>query len=206
MRLIAAALFVCSGVPIVIWLLSALGLPPWTVAGSVIFAPLWVALAYWLFAPRGPAPLDRKTAEQHLRELEERDLLESMAFRATRAFEVEEFEDEGLHYFLELADGRVLFLTGQYLYEYEPTADEPVEDQPRSGSFPCTEFTIRRHKTEGYVADIVCGGSVLEPEVLAPSFGAKVWEPGAIPEDGQIFTDVTYDEMMRRHLDAPGGQ
>ena len=62
-----------------------------------------------------------------------------------RAFGVKEFEDEGLHYFLELTDGRVLVLSGQYLYDYEAISDDSETNRPRA--FPCSEFTLRRHKT-----------------------------------------------------------
>ena len=71
---------------------------------------------------------------------------------------MEEFEDEGLHYFIELVDGRVLFLSGQYLYDYEPISDDPESNQPRS--FPCTEFTVRRHKNDGCVVDLLRAGTV----------------------------------------------
>lgn len=100
-----------------------------------------------------------------------------------------EFEDEGLHYFLELADGRVLFMSGQYLYDFEPISDDPEMNQPRS--FPCSEFTVRRHTKEGYVVDMVCGGTVLEPEVSAPPFEKSDWRGNRVPEDGQVISGVT---------------
>jgi hypothetical protein len=101
---------------------------------------------------------------------------------------VEEFEDEGLH----------------YLYDYEPISDDPELNQPRS--FPCTEFTVRRHKKDGYVVDIVRGGTVLEPEVMAPAFGNKVWRAKRIPEDGQVITSASYDDLKREHTGATGEQ
>lgn len=75
----------------------------------------------------------------------------SEAYRVKRAFQVEEFEDEGSHYYIELDDRRVLFLSGQYLYDYDS------EDPPRA--FPCTEFVVRRHRTKGYVVDISLSGN-----------------------------------------------
>ena len=101
---------------------------------------------------------------------------------------MEEFEDEGLH----------------YLYDYEPISDDPELNQPRS--FPCTEFTVRRHKKDGYVVDIVGGGTVLEPEVMAPAFGNKVWRAKRIPEDGQVITSASYDDLKREHTGATGEQ
>ena len=195
MRLIGAGLFVFFGMLLMVVLLGNQKAPSWLVGSGIaaVMAALMV-LALWLFNPRGSNPFGRMTEEEHLRELERLGLLESTAFRATRAFGVEEFEDEGLHYFLELTDGRVLFLSGQYLYDYEANPDTGTTQR----SFPCTEFTVRRHKNEGYAVEIVCAGAVLEPEVMAPSFGKKVWQRNRIPEDGQVITDIPYDRLKQQ--------
>jgi len=202
MRVIGAGLFVYGSV---LLLVAALGwqnvfdrAPSWMVGlGIGVFMLGMVAVASWLFNRRGSGPFERKTPEERIRELDALGQLESASFRATRAFGVEESEDEGLHYFLELADGRVLFLSGQYLYDYEPISDDPDANQSRS--FPCTEFTVRRHKAEGYVLDILRGGAVLEPEVVAPPFSRSAWRTKRVPEDGQLIADTTYDELKREH-------
>lgn len=115
-----------------------------------------------------------------------------------RAFQVEEFEDEGSHYFLELADGSVLFLSGQYLYGYEPL--ESRSEIVRLRRFPNTEFTIRRHSVKRYVVDILCTGSVIEPEVLAPVFDTDDFGTDRIPSDGQIITDRSFEDLKARRL------
>jgi hypothetical protein len=139
--------------------------------------------------------------DQHLRELESQGLLVSEEYVATRAFEVEEFEDEGMHFFVELKDGRVLFLSGQYLYDYEPIEDRKAA-RPRR--FPCSEFTIRRHRNEKYVADLVCKGPAIEPEVVAPPFAQKDWRAEKVPSDGEIISDTPYEELKRQRLAAAG--
>lgn len=207
MRVIGAGLFVFVGLLGLATLLGALRIfdhsPPWVAGLGLSIAMLVLAVAsLWLFNPKGARPFDGRSAEEHLRELEQRGLLESTTFRATRAFGVAEFEDEGLHYFLELADGAVLFLSGQYLYDYEPIADDPDVNQPRT--FPCSEFTVRRHRTEGYVADVLCTGDVLEPEVMAPPFGMGYWHAGDVPEDGRVIRDRTYDDLKRSRMKAAG--
>jgi len=63
---------------------------------------------------------------------------------------------------------------------------------------------VRRHKKEGYVVEILCGGTVLEPEVMAASFGKKVWQRNRVPEDGRVITDTTYDQLNRQ-LSGRGG-
>jgi hypothetical protein len=50
---------------------------------------------------------------------------------------------------------------GSYLYDYEQITDDPELNQPRT--FPCSRFTVRRHKTAGYVVDIACAGDSLIP-------------------------------------------
>ena len=111
---------------------------------------------------------------------------------------MQELEDEGLHYFLELDDGRVLLMSGQYLYDYEPITDDPEQNQPRL--FPCTQFTVRRHRTKRYVIDLLCGGTVLAPEVMAPPFRTETWQMDRFPEDGEMFGSGSYDGLKRQLL------
>lgn len=72
----------------------------------VLVGPLFLAvifLAYLLFNKQGqhwPYP----TLEQ----LEKQCLVEATDFQAKRCFQIQEFEDEGIHYYLELNDGSVL--------------------------------------------------------------------------------------------------
>lgn len=87
-----------------------------------------------------------------------------------------------------------------YLYDYEPITDDEELNQPRA--FPCTEFIVRRHKKEGYVAESLCSGTVLEPEVVAPPVGKGVERASAIPEDGKVISGRTYDQIMRDSLSA----
>ena len=154
---------------------------------------LFVALV--VFNRSGYRPsLRRQSLAERIAELERKGLLLRQPFEATRAFAVQEFEDEGPHYFIELADGRVLYLNGQYLYEYEPITDDPEVNQARS--FPCTAFEVLRHKDAGYAFHIECSGTVLEPELETPPFTEEDYERG-LPEDGQIITNKTYDAIKR---------
>jgi len=122
-------------------------------------------------------------------ELEAHNLLVSSSYRADRAFRVDELEEEGPHYFLELEDGRILHLSGKYLYQYEP-----IEGSPRH--FPCTEFTLRSHAESGYVVDLVCGGLVIEPEVEAPPYSAEDFAQQRVPQDRAILRDISFDQLL----------
>ncbi len=175
-------------------LLASFALPPlpmWVaVPGIVVLFFLLIAAACFLFnqpAKRTPA-LNRT---EQLTEWQQNGLLVEESYKALRAFAVEELEDEGSHYFLELEDYRVLFLTGQYLYEYEP--DERSQ-QPRQ--FPCSEFTILRHRMKGFVAGVVCHGRVLNPGVPLPPFS----EMEEIPNDGEIIGQKSFDQLKAERM------
>ncbi len=122
-------------------------------------------------------------------------LLTSERFRAIRAFEVEEREDEGRHLYLELGDGRVLFLCGQYLYDYGEINDDPEVNQ--TATFPCTEFVLKRHKTEGWVHSIECGGRLIESLGRLPHYSEAYLKRHGFPEDGQVF-DESLDVLLER--------
>ena len=89
---------------------------------------------------------------------------------------VEEFEDEGSSYYLKLDDGSVLFLSGQYLYEYE--------DQ---GSFPSTRVAVTRAPESKIVLDIECLGQPLPVRAQRPPFTREDHLNGAVPEDGALL-------------------
>lgn len=155
---------------------------------AVLFAVLCV-IALVRYGSSLPSP------EEQLEMLKRNGLLTSASFRATRAFRVDEYGDEGLHYFIELEQGAVLFLSGQYLYNYEPINDDPELNQARQ--FPCTEFRIVRHKLSGDVYEMTCSGKVFEPEMTAQTFSASDYRAGKVPEDGQIITDRSYEAIKQ---------
>ena len=194
MRLILAAVFVYASI---IGMASVLGAhfkcqwPSWAAFASAGALLVSLPLAMALFNHK-TGRWRRLSPEEHLAELDVSGLVERLSFQARRAFAVEEYEDEGLHYFIELSDERVLYLEGQYLLDYTAIDDDPDVNQPRT--FPCTEFEILRHRGEGYVLDIVCSGSVLEPEMTTAAFTKQELRRG-IPQDGQIITDRSYDSL-----------
>ncbi len=124
---------------------------------------------------------------------EQDGLLVSTAYRAIRYFEVEASNEEGPHYFIELHDGPVLYMNGRYLAALGPHKVLNMIDRPRK--FPCTEFVVRRDRYDGCVVDIQCGGSALEPEIVTPPFNELDFQNSMMPQDGDILTSRTYDEM-----------
>lgn len=59
---------------------------------------------------------------------------------ATGAVEVEEVEDLGLNFFLDVGDSKLLFLSGQYLYDLAHDIGEDEVERP--GKFPNRTFDI----------------------------------------------------------------
>jgi hypothetical protein len=202
LRLLLASLFVFAAM---LGTVAALGsyspdgdLPTWS--GPLIIAVTFAAIAFALvvFNSKGRRPFDSSlSVEQRIRDLDSAGLIIRQAYTARRCFAVEESEDEGLHYYLELEDRRVLFLSGQYLYDYQEITDDPELNQP--ATFPCARFEILRHKTEAYVVSMECHGEVLVPECVTPPFSKQEFRKGS-PDDGDIITDKTYDQIKAERL------
>jgi hypothetical protein len=97
-------------------------------------------------------------------------------FSIVDAIQVSETEDEGLHFFLRLADGRVLYLSGQYLYE-------PVNAQ----RFPSSQVAIVRAPASGTVLRFTPGGTYMPPSTTRAAFTDREHARGRVPEDGDLL-------------------
>lgn len=110
---------------------------------------------------------------------------EIVRYSARNAIRVEEFEDEGLSFFVELTDGRILFLSGQYLYEADET------DQ-----FPNTTFTIVRTPRTRMVLEFDCRGDYFPPVETRAPFTDAEYQQGSVPSDGDIL-DLDFSILRR---------
>jgi hypothetical protein len=125
MRFIVIA--ICSVVLFfpVYWLFHAVVGPAWgagiaAVAMYIAFPIL--AMKVW---PAKPTPTTSMVAAL------EGGSLASADYDVAEVVEVQELEDEGPHFFMDVGGGRTLFLSGQYL-------DEPV----RAGRFPSSRIRV----------------------------------------------------------------
>ena len=100
-----------------------------------------IAVAHVLFQKKLTFTRTEKEIQAERDKLEQLGLLVHQSFRALRAFQLEEFEDEGSQYFLELEDHSVFYLSGQFLYEYEPPTIGPVDSPARNLRFAATRKT-----------------------------------------------------------------
>jgi hypothetical protein len=192
-RLIIGVCALCGGV-LFIWIFAiaypfrfpaALGMALFAAAWALGGAIGWVGCN--LFKP--------KRENGGLTDYDKSGLLVTEEFSARRAFEVEEFEDEGRHFFLELEDRRVLFLCGQYLYDHEEITDDPELNRP--ATFPCTRFQVRRHKAKRSVYSLECLGTYLKPDAVLPHYSKAYQKAVGYPTDGDIFT-IPYDALFAR--------
>src|SRR3954471_33302 len=111
MRVLFAGLFVfvglIAGIAFLGWLSPD---PPKWLAVPVMLVALFgsILFAFFVFNLRTVRYQSAEDEAKYLRDLENKGLLIEQEFFAKRAFQVEEFEDEGSQYFLELSAGKVL--------------------------------------------------------------------------------------------------
>jgi hypothetical protein len=174
-----------------IWLFAIMfpvHFPDWLGLSLFILSCFLAGFASWLVCGRP----DLKPTDFTRPDYEKLGLLITEEFSVRRTFEVAEFEDEGLHFFLELNDGRVLFMNGQYLYDYQEIADD--EENNQKASFPCAHFRVRRHKSEHWVHSIETLSPYLPPEVKLPHYSKSYIKKHSFPEDGKIYSEP-YDTI-----------
>jgi hypothetical protein len=190
---------VFGGLLVFVGVIKVFGLAPKEPGKTIAFVSSFVAAAVAsTLATRRLAGASSKGERLTLEEMEQQGLLVHEKHEATRAFQVEEFEDEGCQYFIELKNGSVLYLCGQYLYDYEPMDGGPTGRLARK--FPCTAFTLLRDKRHGWIVDVECGGTVVEPEGEAPPLTEADFDSGRAPADGDIITDRSYDQLKRKWM------
>jgi hypothetical protein len=182
---------VSAGWPVAMLFLTALGLYYLVTGTRTLAQSLFVllvgvgGLAGYLYLRRlfaRSAAADRSSGQRDL----EAGEVDETQFEIVDAIEVAEEEDEGRHFYLRLADGRVLFLSGQYLYE-------PVA----SKRFPAARITMIRAPTSGIVLSMRPEGEFLAPSAVRPSFSEREHARGRVPDDGEII-ETDFDRLRRR--------
>jgi hypothetical protein len=152
------------------WLFNAVVGPNWGAGiaafGMYIAFPI-LALKVWP---------DRKVVERPSMEtaLANGDLMSS-EYTVSEAAEVDEFEDEGKHFYLAVGPKDTLFLTGQYLYS-------PADN----GVFHSTKIRVFWHKSLGLTYGVECLGQPMI-SLKCPEFSENHFENDVIRGDRQII-------------------
>jgi hypothetical protein len=106
------------------------------------------------------------------------------------AIAVQESEDEGIGFYLQLTDGRVLYLGGQYLYELAETR-----------RFPSTAFEISRVAASGGFLALTPLGDYLAPSTEREPFTVEEYEHNRIPEDA-AFVEAKFEDLRHSRTSA----
>ena len=110
----------------------------------------------------------------------QKEFVEELTIDVFQAIKVEEFEDEGIGYYLDVAEGKVLFIQGQYLY------DEDENGKPEM-KIPSTRMKFIRVVGSGLLLDFTCLGNYLSPSHVNPPFTTQDFERDRVHYDGDIF-------------------
>ena len=121
-------------------------------------------------------PGSKKGKADTMYEALENGALSSAEYEVRDVVEIEEFEDEGRHYLLDIGDGKTLVLSGQYLYT-------PVE----SGIFPSSRIRVFWHRTEGYTFGIECLGNKMLPSKTIKPIAEDGIEDKNFPGDRELL-------------------
>ena len=99
--------------------------------------------------------------------------LKEFTFRSYSFFQVNEVEDEGLHYFIDIGDGKTLYLNGQYLYD--------IDDL----NFPRSHIVIAYNDKDNYVFQVISNGKEI-PRIQSTIDFRKSY----FNNDASIFEDL----------------
>jgi hypothetical protein len=127
------------------------GLQPKEPGKTVAFVSSFVVAGIVsVFTTRRMGKLLRPGEGLTIAQMEQQGLLLHENTKRSGLFQVQEYEDEGCQYFIELKIGSTLFLCGQYLYDYEPM--EGARQQARKISL----HRVRRHPRQAGRFDRGC--------------------------------------------------
>lgn len=139
---------------------------------------------------RGVSPDD------HLTKLEASGKAVREQYEATQALTVEVLNTGSIMHFIDVGQERILCLSGQYYFEFEPYDDDPELNQTRR--FPTESFSLLRHRKTGDVLSLIPGSNVLEPTVCDPvAWPEKLVDLGFEIEDGEIVSGPNMDEIRQ---------
>ena len=170
--LVAAAALLIVVFLVVLLLVSFLdGPPPWTVPTALACGVAAGAGLFVFWQKRETRAAAHRAADRAKAAEGE---VTVTRYEALDAIGVEEVEDEGLHYYLLLDDGRTLFLSGQYLYA------------PAERGFPWRVFEIVRIPSEDWVLAVVSRGDPLPPSHTRRPFTEDEMRRDSAPVDGTV--------------------
>lgn len=163
---------------------------------------------------------DTRREAERIGEIYQRDLEEGEAevwhCMISRVVEIEQEDDEGPGFFLELAPGQILVLQGHYLYDLigeafalggEAEVSHPCRDDADvwppapcmdsssdEQSFPCRQFDLVYAPNSRLLLDLVCLGERFKEWRMHSPDWEMYRKTGRYPEDGDILL-VSLDNL-----------
>ena len=159
-------------------------------------------LATVLFNKFPLARLRRLTTEEFVADLDAKGKLEREAHEVGRVLA---FDDTGCSsrvYLVESLGKGTLVLHGQYLFSYEPSVVEDLEEgeAPEPRTFPTRRFEVLRARGDADIVDFARSGAVIEPEEVPEPAIDLYRELTAWPSDGRLIVAPTFDALRDRLL------
>jgi hypothetical protein len=142
-----------------------------------------VAIKVW----PGRAPESPRSMELALDE----GTLASAEFDISEIVEVQEWEDEGRTYLMDIGNNRTLFVSGQYLYG--------VVD---SGRFPSTRIRLFWDEQQNLTFGVQCLGDRLIPSRKIAPLPLEVLESENYPEDRDVIGQRLHDVVEKLSRNA----
>lgn len=162
----------------------------------------WACRSIWIDAykalqplPEGPTPAERDLAS---------GVAKVLTADVLRFVEIEEYEDEGAGFLLELGDGRVLAVVSQDLYEFTDDAELEEGEEDNRDSFPQTRIEYRYAPHSGLHLDIRGVGKPLKPIGLVKTDKHHFVRAGRkgprrfIGAENGTFYEGTLEEVLSR--------
>lgn len=152
-------------------------------SGSIITSePLLIAVSFGLACVAVPAvllriwPTPKSKRSKPMQDALWDGELVTLAYEARAVAQIEEMEDEGLHFLIATDTSETLFLSGQYLYG-------PVE----RGAFPSERVRLFRNQKTGQFYGIEPVGPRLASWPLYEPFAAENAASDFMPENGTLY-------------------
>jgi hypothetical protein len=192
-----ATLVTGTGMWLALLLAVGLVLPRPSPAGMLVIIHILLVVcltgAFLFFRRRSRAAYDRDLAALRARYADDLKALqlEEWRVRIVDALQVEEVDDEGAQFFLELEDGRILFVMGQYLWD----------DDDESPQFPNRELLITRLPHAQDIFDMKYLGEYFPPSAERAPFTGEEYADERVPRDGQILPGPLSRYMIEREIE-----
>jgi len=137
---------------------------------------LFGAAAVWVLIQMVRFYNDERNRSRDVRDDLLRGEAEVRQYSAVAAIRVEETEDEGTGFFIQLSDGKILYLRGQQFYD--------LEDQRR---FPNDRFECVVAPTSKWPLGFECTGDYLPVSYSRSAFTSSDVKRDLTPCDGDLF-------------------